>query len=231
MDQDPGTTPGGSGVSDTASLVTEQVQSQAQQVAQQAQQKAGQVANQAKQQTTSVLASQKDKAASSLDNVAQALRQTSQQLQEQQGGISQLGNKAADQVDSVSQYLRSKDVNELVNDAEGYARNNPGIFLAGALALGFLAARFLKSSPSSAGNGQYRSSGTAYTSGGTGMPEGRFDTGNVQHRYEDVSGVPPVERGYASGMMSTSTAPESMTDDMGTGLMADHSNTGDSHGS
>jgi hypothetical protein len=236
MDQNPGNTPGGSGSSDTAGLVTEQVQSQAQQVAQQAQQAAGQVANQAKQQTTSLLASRKDQTADSLDSVAQALRQTSQQLQDQQGGLSQLGNTAADQVERVSQYLRSRDVNGLVSDAEGYARSNPGIFLGGALALGFVVARFLKSSPPSAGNGRYVSSGTGYASGGryaggSGMPEGQFDTGNVQHRYEDVSGMPEVERGYARGMMSTPTAPETLTDDMGTGLMADHSNTEDGHGS
>jgi ElaB/YqjD/DUF883 family membrane-anchored ribosome-binding protein len=241
MDQNPGNSQGGSGVSDTAGLVAEQVQSQAQQVAQQAQQTAGQVATQAKQQTTSALNSQKDKAADSLESVAQALRQTSQQLQQQQGGISQLVNKAADRVEQVSQYLRNRDVNDLVYDAEGYARSNPGVFLGGALALGFLTARFLKSSPPSSGNSRYTSGG-AYGggySGGTygggnrsgGMPEGQFDYANVQHRYEDVRGIPPVDRGYATGMMSTSVAPETMTDDMGTGLMADHPDSGDNYGS
>jgi hypothetical protein len=80
--------------------------------------------------------------------------------------------------------------------------------------------------------------GTNYDTGGhaggyrsTGMPEGQFSYGNVEHRYEDVRGVPPVERGYATGMMSTSTAPESMSDDMGTGLMAEHSDGGETYGS
>lgn len=242
MDEYPGNTSGGSGVSDTAGLVAEQVQSQAQQVAQQAQQTAGQVANQAKQQTTSVLTGQKERAADSLDSVAQALRQTSQQLQEQQGGISQLGNTAADRVERVSQYLRNTDVNGIVGDAEAYARSNPGVFLGGALALGFLAARFLKSSPPSQAGGHYTpqgAHGNPYGTGGsysgrhgtTGMPEGQFSYGDVQHRYEDVRGVPPVARGYATGTMTTTTPPESMSDDMGTGLMAEHSDEGDGYGS
>src|SRR2546423_6233437 len=57
------------------------------QVVDQTQDAAGQVTHQAKQQATTQLASQKDRAVDSLITVAQALRQTSQRLHEQEQGM------------------------------------------------------------------------------------------------------------------------------------------------
>jgi len=108
---------------------------------------AGQVAEQAKQQATSQLESQKGRAVDSLVTVAQALRQTGQHLQaEQQAGVGDYVEAAAERVESVTNYLRSRDVPELVGDTEDFARRQPGLFLAGAIALGFVGARFLMAS-------------------------------------------------------------------------------------
>src|SRR5215211_4670292 len=67
----------------TTREVTDQVKETVGQVADQAQQDAGQVVGQARQQMASRLAGQKDRAAEGLTSVAQALRQTGQQLREQ----------------------------------------------------------------------------------------------------------------------------------------------------
>lgn len=118
----------------------------AQDVIEQTQQKAGEVVDQAKQQATSQLSSQKDRAVDSLGTVADALRQTGKHLHENdQHGLEQYANKAAERVEQVSGQLREKDVQEIVRDVERYARQQPALFLGGAFVLGLLGARFLKS--------------------------------------------------------------------------------------
>jgi len=118
----------------------------AQDVVEQTQQKAGEVVDQAKQQATSQLSTRKDQAAASLGTVADALRQTGTHLRENdQHGIAQYADKAAERVEQMSGQLRGKDVQEIVRDVERYARRQPALFLGGAFALGLLGARFLKS--------------------------------------------------------------------------------------
>lgn len=117
------------------------------QVAQQAQSSVGGLAGQAKQQIATQLTSQKDRVSTGIDSMAEAIRQAGQQLQQQgQTPVADYANKAADQVERVSQYLSAKDVSELQADAAQYARSQPVIFLAGAFALGWVGARFFKSS-------------------------------------------------------------------------------------
>jgi len=112
-----------------------------------AQEKVGQVVDQAKQQTASILSERKDQAADTIYTVAHALRQTGQQLREQeQTPVGQLADTAATQIERVSGYLHNRDVRQIVGEAEGFARQRPSLFIGGSVALGFLAARFLKSS-------------------------------------------------------------------------------------
>lgn len=56
----------------------------------------------------------------------------------------------ADRIESFGHSLEGKDLDDLVSDVEQFARRNPAAFLGGALAVGFLAARFIKSSASRA---------------------------------------------------------------------------------
>lgn len=130
-----------------ADQVSEQLQEKAGQVVDQAQDKVGQVVDQAKQQTTSRLEMQKDQAAATLETVAQALRQTGQQLRDQDHApIAGYADRAATQVERVSGYLHGRDVRQIVDETEEFARRQPVVFVGGALTLGLLAARFLKSS-------------------------------------------------------------------------------------
>jgi len=121
---------------DAAAPITDQVQ-----------ETAGQVTEQAKQQALTQLGTQKEHAAGSLDAVAQALRQSGDQLRtKQQEPLADLAGTAAERVERLSGYLRHTDVKEMVRDVEGFARRQPAAFLGGAFTLGVLAARFLKSS-------------------------------------------------------------------------------------
>ena len=59
---------------------------------------------------------------------------------------SRLVAKANDGLRSVSDSLRGKDLDQIVQDAESFARRQPALFLGAAALAGFLAVRFLKSS-------------------------------------------------------------------------------------
>ena len=134
------------------------------------------IVNRVKETATSQLSAQKDKATDGLGSVAQAVRQTTQHLRDQQHEkVAQYVERAADQIERLSNGLKNKDVTELLDDAQRLARQQPALFVGGAFALGLVGARFLKSSsPHRSDVTMYdRSSGgesygsTGYGSGGT----------------------------------------------------------------
>lgn len=136
-----GTTSGGSGDSGTSISAT------AQQTMEEGRRMAGEMMDQARDQIKSSVITQKDKAADSLGSITEALHVMADSMQRQQHPmLGQCSTSAAEMIDGVTGYLRSRDVDEIVHDVEGYARRNPAVFLGTAFALGFMAARFLKSS-------------------------------------------------------------------------------------
>lgn len=225
---------------DMGNVVTEKVQQGTQQVAEGTQQAVSQVTEQARQQATSFLDGQKSQATSTLTSIADALRQTGDSLRtSDQAMVAGVTDKAADQVESVSNYLQQRQVGDFVYEAENYARNNTWLFLGGAFTLGLLAARFLKSSGSRSNSSNYdgsyggygqnygygNNSGQNYgyasnggQSYGGGMPAGQYDYGTVPHRFDDVGTTSTVERGYApdltgtTGAMSTATGTSDLTE-------------------
>jgi hypothetical protein len=107
------------------------------------------VVDKMKHTATSQLANQKNRAADGLGSVAQAVRQSSQHLRDnQQDTIARFTDQAADQIDRFNQTLRDKDIAELFDDVQQMARRQPALFIGGAFAVGLLASRFFKSSAS-----------------------------------------------------------------------------------
>lgn len=93
------------------------------------------------------LSTQKNKATDGISNVAQAVRQTTQQLRDNRHDtIARYVDEAANQLERVSNQLRNKDIGELMRDAQQFARRRPAVFIGSAFAIGLLGARFLKSS-------------------------------------------------------------------------------------
>lgn len=96
---------------------------------------------------TAQLASQKDRATTSLDSLAQAVRQTTQPLRDnKQDAIAQYVEEAADRLDRFTTRLRERNVSDLVQEVQHFARRQPAVFVGAAFAVGVIAARFLKSS-------------------------------------------------------------------------------------
>jgi hypothetical protein len=88
---------------------------------------------------------QKYRAADSLGNFAQSLRTASNQMPADDG-VSRYMARAAEQVDNLASFLNNRDVADLVDEVEVFARRQPAAFVGSAFALGLLSARFLKSS-------------------------------------------------------------------------------------
>ncbi len=93
----------------------------------------------------------KSQVSESLGSIAQAFRQTGEQLRSQDfGSVAGYADQAADSIERVSGYLRDKNVDQILDEAEGLARRQPMIALAGAFVVGFILARAIKGSHMSA---------------------------------------------------------------------------------
>ncbi len=120
-------------------------------VVESAKQAAGHVVEQFKDQASSRADQQRQTVASGFEAVAQAFRNMGDDLRKQDQGpvayyAAELGHTLSGKIDQMAGYLHGRDVNQLVNDAEDFARRSPAVFLGSAFALGLIAARFLKSS-------------------------------------------------------------------------------------
>ncbi|HEX7294199.1 MAG TPA: hypothetical protein VF251_00520 [Pyrinomonadaceae bacterium] len=109
------------------------------------------VVDQVQQQADSTVNRQKNAAATELQKVAQAVRQMGDGLRnDEQSAIAQYaaqyGNKAAETIEKVTNYLRENDARDLVREIEDFGRRRPAIIVGGAFLVGLAGARFLKSS-------------------------------------------------------------------------------------
>lgn len=154
--------PAGSAGSGTGSSQASQIADEVKGTAEQLRAKTGEAVQQAQHTAKAMLSEQKSAAADALGGLAQALRRTAESLQEHhEETVAYYTDAAAEQVERFSARLRDTDLNELVSGAEDYARRQPELFLGGAVALGFVLGRFLKSS----GRRYYRHELKDYASG------------------------------------------------------------------
>jgi ElaB/YqjD/DUF883 family membrane-anchored ribosome-binding protein len=112
-----------------------------------AQQQVVNLTEQVRQQATNQLTSQKEQAVDALETVALLLHQAGEHAQQQDKALlANYVDKAAQQVSTFSESLAQQDVTQIVETTKQYARREPMLFVGGALAAGFLGARFLRSS-------------------------------------------------------------------------------------
>jgi len=107
---------------------------------------AGAVWDGARENVRSALAEQQQAAAAGVGDLAGALRSAAHELDgEQKASVARVVGRAADGLERLAGTLRSKDLDTIVSDAQTFARREPALFLGAAVAVGFLAVRFLKS--------------------------------------------------------------------------------------
>lgn len=101
---------------------------------------------QAKSTVLSAAEEQKRRAAHMIEGVARSLHDAARSLgSEEQPTTAHYANLAADQLERAASLLQERSVDDLVANIEHFARRQPVVFLGGALAVGFVVARFLKS--------------------------------------------------------------------------------------
>jgi len=99
----------------------------------------------AKTQASARLGTQIDTVCQGLGSTASSIRSLGAQMREENmGDFAGYAEQAAAQIEGVSQFLEGKDLDDLVWEAERFARNQPAIFVGGAFLLGFMASRFLR---------------------------------------------------------------------------------------
>ncbi len=158
---------------------------------------------QAQGRIRSLLEQQPGRAADLLGGVANALHKAAEQLNQENGGVvADYAVQAADRVERVADMLRDATVDDIVGEVEGFARRQPEVFIGAAFAVGFLAARFIKSSgerrmhrASTSLRGNAHPSQSVRSTRGTGYDVGR-DRGRDMNRDSDRT----PSRGMAGGI-------------------------------
>jgi hypothetical protein len=108
--------------------------------------KAAGLASSAKEQARTQFDQKKGSALGELDTLVSALQRVGSELGDNSGMTGKVISTVTTRLESFSRSLDGKDLDGVVRDVETFARRNPAAFLGSAVAIGFLASRFLKSS-------------------------------------------------------------------------------------
>jgi hypothetical protein len=132
---------------DTAQHRAPETTAKAEEIGSRVQHEAQRLAQKTMDQGQAMFQEQKSAMAEQVGSLANALHSTSEQLKTQdQNAMAHYTQQAAEGLERFSQTLRERDLNTLVGQVEDFARHQPGAFIGSAALLGFMAARFLKSS-------------------------------------------------------------------------------------
>jgi ElaB/YqjD/DUF883 family membrane-anchored ribosome-binding protein len=117
----------------------------------QAKEKAQEAAGQAKQKAGSQLRSQVDQrstdAGHRVGGLASDVRAVGESLREQgKEQPAKLAEQAADRAERLGSYLKESDADRILGDVEDFGRRQPWAVIAGGVAVGLVASRFLKAS-------------------------------------------------------------------------------------
>ena len=144
-------------------------QGAAEDVAQEARARAGEVRDEAVKQAKRVgddvrrqleggFGESKNEIARQIDGVARGIRRSSSTFRgDNQTLFADYGDRLAESIEGVSDYLRDRDAGALWGDVQRLARSKPGLFYGGVLAAGILGAQLLK------GAARTRPVGATYT--------------------------------------------------------------------
>jgi hypothetical protein len=117
---------------------------QAQAAAGEAAQAATSIGEQAKQKLSGALDGQKGTAADMVQKLADTVKQSGEQFQGKQDWIASAVGRGAEELNTLAGSLRDKNVGDLLGEAQSFARRQPAMFMAAALAAGFAVARLGK---------------------------------------------------------------------------------------
>jgi hypothetical protein len=195
-----------------SSSSTDQAKDKARDAAGQAKEQAQQAAGQAKGAVRSQVDQRSTEAGERVGGFASDVRSVGDQLREQgKDQPAKLAEQAAQRAESLGDYLKRTDGDTILRDLEDFGRQRPWAVIAGGVALGFAASRFLKASSTR----RYESS----TTDARGLTPGRSTT-RTAVTTADVYG--PVGTGAGTGGTGASLGGSPATGAApGTGLYTD----------
>lgn len=124
-----------------------EAQEKAQEVAGQAKDKAQEAAGKAQEGIRRQIDQRSTRAGEQASSTARDLRSVGEELRRQgKETPAKLADRAAEQTERVGGYLKDNGPDRMLEDVEDFGRQRPWAVLAGGLAVGVLAARFLKAS-------------------------------------------------------------------------------------
>jgi len=155
------------------------------------------MASQAGEKLMDTAEQQKMAGADFVTSLADATRRAAGEFEDQVPQAAEYIRYAADQMQTMSDSLRRRDVGRMLSDVQSFARRQPTAFLGVSFLAGFAAIRFLRSSSGSMSNGGSSSYGRGRMSGGE---SGGMGGGSWQDREQPDSG----RYGSTSSGMSSS---------------------------
>lgn len=135
------------------------VKDAARDVADTATESATSLADQAAGTAEEAAASRKEAAVGVLSDVSDVLHDAGDSLRgHDRDAFAHYADQAADQIQQFKSSIRDRSVGEILDEAERFARREPGLFVGGAFLLGIFGARFLKADRDEVGPDQSSSS-------------------------------------------------------------------------
>jgi hypothetical protein len=166
-------TTGGTRTREAAGAVTNEMTERASELKDTATEHVGAMASEAKEQARNVMDQTRSELGRQLDEqgrrVGQSVRHASEQLRSMAGSaepglVSDVTRQLGDGLANVASTVEEGGVQGVADQLRGFARRQPGVFLAGAGIAGFLVARLLRSGAMSASAGNGRGSADRATS-------------------------------------------------------------------
>ncbi len=137
----------GEQVKEAAKDVASDAKTQGQELAKETVAQAKQSLKQVREQAMVALSQAQDQVAEHGLSLARSFGKTSEHLREEdENELADLSERVSAQVQKAADYLRGQDVSSLLHDTAQLARRRPELVLGGAVLLGMLGGRFLKSS-------------------------------------------------------------------------------------
>ena len=113
----------------------------------QAGEQAQKTADKARERARGMVDERSTQAGEQISTQADDIRTVAQQLREQgKEQPAKVADQAAQRIEKVGSYLKDSDGDRIMRDVERMARDNPWVVVAGGIAIGFAASRFLKAS-------------------------------------------------------------------------------------
>jgi ElaB/YqjD/DUF883 family membrane-anchored ribosome-binding protein len=176
----------------------------------QAKEKAQQAAGEAKGRVREQVDQRSTEAGQQVSSTASDLRSVGEQLREQgKETPAKLAEQAAERTERLGSYLTESDADRILGDVEDFARKQPWAVVAGGIALGFAASRFLKASSSQ----RYQQRSTRPDPASPRLPAPPTGNGHGALTDRDIGGptAPPVPTpGVATGHATGTPPPVSL---------------------